>query len=79
VHNSDSTIPKTIQYNLTKELVSYEQKNKKPNFIYGTRIPTKQIWNNFSASPDLELLLAKTKKELQQAPSKKVPYSLAKS
>jgi hypothetical protein len=52
-----------------KELVSYEQKEiQKLNFIYGTRIRTKQIWNNFSAIPDLELSLAKTKKELQQAP-----------
>ena len=41
---------------------------KKLNFIYGTRIRTKQIWNNFSASPDLELSLAKTKKELRQTP-----------
>ena len=32
---------------------------KKLIFIYGTRIWTKQIWNNFSASPDLELSLAK--------------------
>ena len=44
---------------------------KKLNFIYGTRIGTKQIWNNFSASPDLELSLAKTKKELRQAPNDK--------
>jgi hypothetical protein len=42
---------------------------KKLNFIYGTRIGTKQIWNNFIASPDLELSLAKTKKELWQAPT----------
>ena len=44
---------------------------KKLNFIYGTRIRTKHIWNNFSASPDLELSLAKTKKELRQAPNLK--------
>jgi hypothetical protein len=53
----------------TKELVSLKQKELKSSIlIYGTRIRTQQIWNNFSASPDLELLLAKTKKELWQAP-----------
>ena len=46
-----------------------KEKEKTSFFIYGTKTWSKRIWTEYSASPDLELSLAKTKKELRQAPS----------
>ncbi len=46
-----------------------KEKEKTSFFIYGTKIWSKRIWTEYSASPDLELSLAKTKKELRQAPT----------
>jgi hypothetical protein len=46
-------------------------RQKKSIFIYGTTNWKKRIWTKFLASPDLEGLLTKTKKELQQSP---IPY-----
>jgi hypothetical protein len=59
-----------MRFVVTYERISIlpTKETKKLNFIYGTTIRTKQIWNNFSASPDLERSLTKTKKELRQTP-----------
>jgi hypothetical protein len=47
-----------------------KKRQKKSIFIYGNNFKEKQIFIWFSANPDLEQSLTKTKKELQQAPTK---------
>jgi hypothetical protein len=56
---------------LTEESVQKKKKAEKVYFYLRQNKLKKQIWTKFSASPDLERLLTKTKKELRQSPSVK--------
>jgi hypothetical protein len=47
------------------------KRQKSPFLFTAQQIEKKQIWTKFLASPDLERLLTKTKKELHQSP---IPY-----
>ena len=45
-----------------------KKKRQKNSFFYGNHFEEIRIWIRFSANPDSEQLLTKTKKELRQSP-----------
>jgi hypothetical protein len=48
--------------------LSEKRKDRKNLFFYGNHFEEIRIWIRFSANPDSEQLLTKTKKELRQSP-----------
>jgi hypothetical protein len=59
----------SLEAPLVEESIQKKEKAEKVNFYLRHNFKKKRIWPRFSARPDLERSLTKTKKELRQSPT----------